>query len=184
MSHSPTSICVYCGSSPGALPVYREAAVALGAAIAARGIALIYGGGRVGLMGAVADSALAAGGRVTGVIPRALLERELGHGGVTELLVVRDMHERKQRMASLADAFIALPGGWGTLEELTEMITWNQLGLQTKPIGLLNIAAYYDHFLVFAEQMIEQQFVRPEQRNLLRVASTVESMLDQLSCGT
>lgn len=180
MSHLPASICVYCGSSPGRLPAYREAALALGTLIARRGIRLVYGGGHVGLMGAVADAAIAAGGTVIGVIPRALQERELAHHGLAELLVVRDMHERKHRMASLADAFIALPGGYGTLEELSEMLTWNQLGLHTKPIGILNVAGYFDPLLALAEHMLTEQFIKPRHRDLLRVADTPEAMLDLL----
>jgi len=181
MSRQPTSIAVYCGSSPGARPVSRAAGMAVGTLLARRGIGVVYGGGHVGLMGAVADAAMAAGGNVTGVIPRALLERELGHHGFTELLVVRDMHERKHRMASLADAFIALPGGWGTLEEMTEMLTWNQLGLHTKPIGLLNVGGYYDPFLNFVDHMMAEQFVRPAHGAILRVATTPEELLRRLS---
>lgn len=174
-------LCVYCGSSMGARPVYREAASTLGGLLAGRGIALVYGGGHVGLMGAVADGALAAGGHVIGVIPQALMDRELGHTGIQDLRVVADMHERKTMMADLADAFIALPGGWGTIEELSEMLTWLQLGIHAKPIGLLNVGGYYDPFLQFAERMVEQQFVRPEQRHLLHVESQPQALLDRLS---
>ena len=173
-------LCVYCGSSIGARPVYREAATRLGALLAGRGIELVYGGGHVGLMGAVADGALAAGGHVIGVIPRALMDRELGHTGIQDLRVVADMHERKMTMASLADAFIAMPGGWGTIEELAEMLTWLQLGIHAKPIGLLNVDGYYQPFLEFAERMVEQQFVRPEQRTLLTVDAEPERLLDRL----
>ena len=174
------SICVYCGSSSGARPAYAEAAHALGTAIARRGLALVYGGGRVGLMGTLADAALAAGGRVTGVIPKALMNRELGHTGATDLRVVADMHERKMTMAGLADAFIALPGGWGTLEELTEMLTWLQLGIHAKPIGLLNVDGYYDALLAFADTMAAERFVRVPQHSLLRVASDPVALLDDL----
>ncbi len=174
-------LCVYCGSSIGARPEYRDAASALGRLLAARNIELVYGGGHVGLMGAVADGALAAGGRVIGVIPRALMDRELGHTGIQDLRVVADMHERKTMMAGLADAFIALPGGWGTIEELTEMLTWLQLAIHAKPIGVLNVAGYFDPFLVFAERMIEERFVRVEHRHLFLVASEPGTLLDRLT---
>jgi len=173
-------LCVYCGSSMGARALYRDGATALGGLLARNGIEMVYGGGHVGLMGAVADGALAAGGRVIGVIPRALMDRELGHTGIQDLRVVADMHERKMMMADLADAFIAMPGGWGTIEELAEMLTWLQLGIHAKPIGLLNLGGYYDPFLAFAERMVEQQFVRPEQRNLLNVESDPQVLLDRL----
>jgi uncharacterized protein (TIGR00730 family) len=164
----------------GSRPLYRKGALAMGGLLAHRGIELVYGGGHVGLMGAVADGALAAGGHVIGVIPRALMDRELGHTGIQDLRVVADMHERKMMMADLADAFIAMPGGWGTIEELAEMLTWLQLGIHTKPIGLLNLDGYYDPFLAFAERMVEHQFVRPEQRNLLNVESDPETLLERL----
>ncbi len=173
-------LCVYCGSSVGARPAYRAAAVALGGLLAKSGIELVYGGGRVGLMGAVADGALEAGGRVTGVIPRALMERELGHTGIQDLRVVADMHERKMTMAGLADAFIAMPGGWGTLEELTEMLTWLQLGIHRKPIGLLNVDGYFDPLLAFAKTMVDERFVREEQASMLAVEATPELLLAQL----
>ncbi len=174
-------VCVYCGSSPGARRAYRAAADALGRLIGERGLELVYGGGHVGLMGAVADGTLAAGGRVTGVIPRALMDRELGHVGVTDLRIVADMHERKMTMAGLADAFVALPGGWGTLEELTEMLTWLQLGIHAKPIGLLNVDGYFDGFLAFAEHMIAERFVREEHRALLSVEVEPAALLDRLT---
>jgi uncharacterized protein (TIGR00730 family) len=173
-------LCVYCGSALGVRDSYREGAMALGGLIAQRGIELVYGGGHVGLMGAVADGALAAGGHVIGVIPRALMERELGHTGIQDLRVVADMHERKMTMADLADAFVAMPGGWGTLEELTEMLTWLQLGIHAKPIGLLNIDGYFDGFLTFADQMIAERFVRPEHQNLLNVETQPAALLDRL----
>ena len=180
---SPTfaRVCVYCGSSYGARDGYREGARRLGTLLAARGVELVYGGGHVGLMGAVADGALAAGGRVIGVIPKALMDRELGHAGIQDLRVVADMHERKTMMADLADAFVALPGGWGTLEELTEMLTWLQLGIHAKPIGLLNLDGYFDTFLAFAETMIDERFVRPEHRALLNVAREPAALLDRLA---
>jgi len=181
---NPTPIrrlCVYCGSSYGARDGYREAATRLGGLVAGRGIELVYGGGHVGLMGAVADGALAAGGRVIGVIPRALMDRELGHTGIQDLRVVADMHERKMTMADLADAFVALPGGWGTLEELTEMLTWLQLGIHAKPIGLLNVDGYFDALLAFAAPMVEERFVRPEHRALLNVETRPDALLDRLT---
>ena len=173
-------LCVYCGSSVGARPEYKSVAATLGSLLAERDIELVYGGGHVGLMGAVADGALAAGGRVIGVIPRALMARELGHTGIQDLRVVADMHERKMTMAGLADAFIALPGGWGTIEELTEMLTWLQLAIHAKPIGVLNVASYFDPFLAFAERMIEEHFVRVEHRQLFSVESEPEALLDRL----
>lgn len=174
-------LCVYCASSPGVQPIYAERARTMGALIAGRGIELVYGGGHVGLMGTVADGALDAGGHVIGVIPRALMDRELGHTRIQDLRVVADMHERKMTMAGLADAFVALPGGWGTIEELTEMLTWLQLGIHAKPIGILNVAGYYDDFLTFAERMIDQGFVRPEHRALYRVESEPAALLDRLA---
>jgi len=183
MNHIPTSICVYCASSPGNRPEYRQVAWDIGVLLAQKGIRLVYGGGHIGLMGVLADGALSAGGTVIGVIPRMLVERELGHPGITELHVVRDMHERKTMMASLADAFIALPGGWGTLEELTEMVTWNQLGLHTKPIGLLNVRGYYDPFVQMVEAMVAEAFVRPDDAAILRVESDPETLLKRLSAA-
>ncbi len=173
-------LCVYCGSSPGAHPEYARAATALGRLLAERDIELVYGGGHVGLMGAIADGALAAGGRVIGVIPRALMDRELGHTGIQDLRVVADMHERKMTMAGLAHAFIAMPGGWGTIEELAEMLTWLQLAIHAKPIGVLNVAGYFDPFLAFAERMIEERFVRVEHRQLFSVESEPAALLERL----
>jgi uncharacterized protein (TIGR00730 family) len=179
---SPTihRLCVYCGSSAGARPAYRDAALALGGLLARSGIELVYGGGRVGLMGAVADGVLAAGGEVIGVIPRALMDRELGHTGIQDLRVVADMHERKMTMAGLADAFVAMPGGWGTLEELAEMLTWLQLGIHRKPIGLLNVERYFDPLLVFAQTMVDERFVREEQGSMLVVEATPDALLARL----
>ena len=173
-------LCVYCGSSVGARAEYKQAASALGRLLAERDIELVYGGGHVGLMGAVADGALSAGGRVIGVIPRALMDRELGHTAIQDLRVVADMHERKMTMAGLADAFIALPGGWGTIEELSEMLTWLQLAIHAKPIGILNVAGYFDPFLAFAERMIEERFVRVEHRHLFSVECEPEALLERL----
>lgn len=175
------SLCVYCGSSSGARPEYQAAARALGIILAERQIRLVYGGGRVGLMGALADAAIDAGGEVIGVIPRALMDKELGHQGVATLHVVRDMHERKHMMATLAEGFIAMPGGWGTLEELTEMLTWLQLGFHDKPIGLFNVAGYYDRLLAFEAQMVEEKFVRAGHRDLMCVASDPSDLLAKMA---
>lgn len=175
------ALCLYTGSSPGAVPAYREAAEALAVELAQRNIALVYGGGHVGLMGAAADAALAAGGRVVGVIPSDIAAREVEHHGLTELHVVGSMHERKMKMFSLSDAMIALPGGLGTMEELFEVWTWNQLGFHNKPIGLLNVAGYYDHLLAFLEQMVDQRFVHRAHRDLLQVGGSVPELLDRLA---
>jgi uncharacterized protein (TIGR00730 family) len=174
-------ICVYCGSSPGASPAHREAAVALGAQLARSGIGLVYGGGNVGLMGAIADAALAAGGEVIGVIPASLQEKELGHGGCTELRVVASMHERKQVMADLADGFIALAGGVGTLEELFETFTWLQLGFHEKPVGLLNVAGFYDRLLDFLRQLTDERFLKREHFDCLLVADDAAELLTRMS---
>lgn len=160
------SICVYCGSSPGADPVFMASARALGRAIAETGRQLVYGGAKVGLMGALADSALAAGGKVIGVVPRALVAKDVAHAGLTELRVVSTMHERKAMMAELADAFIALPGGLGTLEEFFEMWTWAQLGFHQKPLGLLGGAGFFGPLLQFLDNLVSQRFVRPEHREM------------------
>lgn len=175
------SVCVYCGASPGNRPEYAEAARAMGATLAAHGIRLVYGGGHIGLMGILADGALAAGGTVTGVIPQALMDKELGHAGIQHLQVVRDMHERKHRMASLADAFIALPGGYGTLEELSEMLTWSQLGFHDKPIGLLDVAGYFDDYLRFTDRMMEEGFLKPRHRALIHVDTNASALIDRLA---
>ncbi len=174
-------VCVYCGSSPGADPVHRAAAEALGALLAARGIGLVYGGGNVGLMGIIADAALRAGGEVIGVIPTALMDKELGHTGVTKLHVVASMHERKQLMADLSDGFIALPGGIGTLEELFEIFTWLQLGFHDKPVGLLNVAGFYDHLLVFLRYATAEKFMRDAHLESLLVESGVDALLARMA---
>lgn len=161
------SICVYCGSAHGALPVYADAARELARVLAQHNIELIYGGGNVGLMGVIADEMLRLGAEVTGVIPTNLMAREVGHLGLTRLHVVKDMHERKAMMASLADGFITLPGGIGTMEELFEMFTWSQLGLHRKPLGLLNVEHYYDGLLGFIRHMVAQGFLRNEIADLL-----------------
>jgi uncharacterized protein (TIGR00730 family) len=175
------SICVYCGSRHGVRPAYSAAARALGAAIGSRGWQLVYGGGKVGLMGEVADATLAAGGRVVGVIPESLKQREVGHGGLTELHVVPDMHVRKQMMAARADAFIALPGGIGTLEELYEVWTWHQLGYHKHPLGLLNVEGYYDDLLRFMRGTVSEGFLSASQLDVLQVSADPEALLLQLA---
>ncbi|WP_423196500.1 Cytokinin riboside 5'-monophosphate phosphoribohydrolase [Cupriavidus sp. H19C3] len=177
------SVCVYCGSSPGNRPEYAEAAALLGRTLAARGLALVYGGGKVGLMGIVADSVLAHGGTVVGVIPDALMQKEVGHRGLTELHVVRNMHERKQMMADRADAFIALPGGVGTFEELFETFTWLQLGYHDKPVGLLNVAGFYDGMLGFLSHAVHEGFLKPVHADLLHVADTADGLLGKLAAA-
>lgn len=172
-------IAVFCGSSAGFDPAWRAAATELGSACAARGLELVYGGGSVGLMGALADAALAAGGTVVGVIPRALDERELGHRGLTELVVVESMHERKARMAALSDAFVALPGGIGTLEELFEVWTWGQLGLHAKPCGLLDARGFWRPLVVLADHLADSGFLRAADRARLLVGSSPAELLDR-----
>jgi uncharacterized protein (TIGR00730 family) len=172
-------LCVYCGSRPGTDPAFRSSAASFGRLLAERGLGLVYGGGDVGLMGAVADGALDAGGEVYGVIPESLADREVAHDGLTELHVVDSMHTRKRRMADLADGFVALPGGFGTLEELVEMVTWAQLGFHTDPCGLLNVAGYYDGLVSFFETQIEAGFVDPEHRDLLTVTDDPSDLLDR-----
>lgn len=172
------SVCVFCGASMGANPAYREAAVALGQAIARRGLTLVYGGGAVGLMGVVADAAMAAGGEVVGIIPQSLLDAEVGHKGLTRLEVVDGMHARKARMAELSDAFIALPGGLGTLEELFEVWTWGQLGYHAKPLGLLDVNGFYDKLGGFLDHIVEEGFVRPQHRAMLLLGQRPDELLD------
>ncbi|MBC7482545.1 MAG: TIGR00730 family Rossman fold protein [Rhizobacter sp.] len=174
------SVCVYCGSRPGALPAFTDAAHAVGHEIGRRGWQLVYGGGRAGLVGVVADAALAAGSRVVGVIPQSLMGRELGHLGLTELHVVDTMHQRKMMMAERSDAFLALPGGIGTLEELFEVWSWRQLGYHDKPLGLLNVAGYYDRLLEFLELSVQQGFVATTQAELLVVETEPRIMLNRL----
>lgn len=177
------SICVYCGSRPGALPVYAEAARQIGSEIGRRGWQLVYGGGRAGLMGMVADAALAAGARVVGVIPQSLMGRELGHTGLTELHVVETMHQRKMMMAERSDAFLALPGGIGTFEELFEIWSWRQLGYHAKPLGLMNVAGYYDALLDFLEQSKKDGFMSNAQTDLLLVDTLPPDMLNRLGAA-
>ena len=173
------TICVYCGSNPGLLPDYRASARALGHEMAARGLSLVYGGASIGVMGAVADAVLEKGGRVTGVIPSGLATREVVHTGLDELIVVSSMHERKARMAELSDGFIALPGGWGTIEEMFEMLTWAQLGYHEKPCGLLNTASYYDHLFAFLEHAVGQKFVKEENRPMIMIDDSAARLLDR-----
>jgi uncharacterized protein (TIGR00730 family) len=177
-------VCVFCGSSSGARPAYAEAAEWMGRTLAGRGIGLVYGGGCVGLMGTVADAALAAGGEVIGVIPEALVAKEVAHTGLTELRVVRSMHERKALMAELSGAFVALPGGYGTLEEFCEVLTWAQLGLHARPCGLLNVAGYYDPLLALLDHAVAERFVRPAHRALVIEEQDPETLLDRLARHT
>src|SRR5215471_20948929 len=160
-------ICVFCGSNLGFDAVYRDAATTLGGLLVDRGIGLVYGGGNIGLMGVLADTMLAHGGNVIGVIPESLLAKEVGHQGVTELRIVKSMHERKALMADLSDGFIALPGGYGTFEEFCEVVTWSQLGLHAKPCGVLNVAGYYDSLLGLFDHSVREGFLRNDNRGLV-----------------
>jgi uncharacterized protein (TIGR00730 family) len=173
-------LCVFCGSSPGREPAYLAAATRLGRLLAERRVGLVYGGAAIGLMGAVADAARVLGGEVIGVIPRALVDLEVAHTGLTDLRIVASMHERKALMAELSDGFIALPGGIGTLEELFEVWTWGQLGSHRKPCALLNVAGFYDRLLGFLDYVTDQAFLRPIHRNMLLVAANADSLLDKL----
>jgi uncharacterized protein (TIGR00730 family) len=174
-------VCVFAGSSAGVRVDYQDAARALGRALAHRGIGLVYGGARVGLMGIVADAVLAAGGEAIGVIPAALVAREIAHEGLTELRIVSSMHERKALMADLSDAFVAVPGGWGTLEEFFEVLTWAQLGLHRKPCGLLNVLGYFDGLLSFLEHSVAEGFLRREYEAMIAVSSSPTALLEQLA---
>lgn len=174
------SLCVYCGSSPGHDPAYAEAAAAMGRLLAEQGITLVFGGGKVGLMGIVADAALAAGGRVHGVIPHALSGKEVLHPGLTEVEVVPSMHRRKERMAELSDAFVALPGGLGTYEELFETWTWGQLGWHRKPVALLDVNGFYAKLAGFLDHVVEEGFVRDVHRRMLLVDSDPQALLGRL----
>lgn len=170
-------ICVFCGSNPGRDPIYEQAARTMGALFAARGITLVFGGGGVGLMGAIARACLSAGGRAIGVIPAGLRRKEMAFDDLSELIITRTMHERKQRMADLADAFIALPGGFGTFEELCEMLTWAQLGVHEKPCGLLNVKSYYTKLLAMFDHAVAEGFVRPPHRAILVTEDDPERLL-------
>ena len=175
------AVCVFCGSNSGAREAYAEAARDVGRAIAERGLRLVYGGSKVGLMGVVADAALAAGGAVIGVIPAALVQREVAHAGLTELHQVASMHERKARMADLSDAFIALPGGAGTMEELFEVWTWGQLGHHSKPAGLLNVGGFFDALIAFIDHQADERFMRQEHRDMLLVENEPGGLLDRFA---
>ncbi len=174
-------VCVFCGSSPGNLAAYTQAARDLGCLLAGGGIDVVYGGGNVGLMKELADAALGAGGQVLGVIPSALVDRELAHGSLSDLRVVASMHERKALMADLSDAFIALPGGLGTLEEMFEVVAWAQLRFHDKPCGLLNVAGYYDHLLAFLDHAVSSAFLRQPHRDLLIGDTDSRSLLRRLA---
>jgi hypothetical protein len=174
-------ICIFCGSSSGTREVYRQTAQTVGRLLCRRGIELVYGGGHVGLMGIVADACLNEGGRVIGVIPQALADREVAHTGLTELRIVSSMHERKALMADLSDAFISLPGGYGTWEEFFEVLTWSQLGIQRKACGVLNVDGYYDPLLEMADRALSEGFLRDVHRNLLLSDSDPERLVDRLS---
>ncbi|EKU80502.1 TIGR00730 family Rossman fold protein [Massilia timonae] len=174
------TLAVYCGAAHGANPFYADAARALARAMVEHNIALVYGGGKVGLMGVIADEVLRLGGEATGVIPRALVEREVGHAGLTRLFVVKDMHERKTMMSGLSEGFIAMPGGMGTLEELFEMVTWAQLGIHAKPIGLLNVNGFYDGLRAFVRHQVQEGFVRPEHEGLMVAESDPDELIRRL----
>jgi uncharacterized protein (TIGR00730 family) len=173
------SLCVYCGSSIGINPVYAEAARSLAKSMINEHIDLVYGGGNVGLMGIIADEVLSLGGKVTGVIPKALMDYEVGHHGLTHLYVVKDMHERKAKMAELSNGFIAMPGGIGTLEELFEAYTWSQLGFHDKPIGLLNVNGFYDGLIRFVQHQVKQGFLKPEHASLLMYEDEASALMER-----
>ncbi|CAB3781625.1 Putative cytokinin riboside 5'-monophosphate phosphoribohydrolase [Paraburkholderia caffeinitolerans] len=174
------AVCVYCGSSMGARPVYHEAAQAFGRALVDANLALVYGGGKVGLMGVIADTVMAHGGRAIGVIPELLVDKEVGHNGLTELHVVPDMHQRKKMMADLSDAFVAMPGGAGTLEELFEVYTWAQLGYHHKPVGVLNIDHFYDPLIALLDHTVREGFMRQTYFDLLQIDSDPAALIGKL----
>jgi uncharacterized protein (TIGR00730 family) len=171
------NICVFCGSSKGTIPVYTDAAKSLGKLLAAKNITLVYGGGNVGLMGVTADAVMEHGGKVIGIIPEFLVKREVGHRGITQLEVVHSMHERKKRMADLADGFIAMPGGWGTLEELAEILTWRQLALIDQPVGILNTAGFFDPLLQQMHKMTDEGFLKKGWVDMLHVGNSPSELL-------
>lgn len=175
------AVCVFCGSNPGANPAFLDQARAVGRLLAERGVTLVYGGGSVGLMGAAADAAMAAGGKVVGVIPKHLWDREVGHRDLSELHIVETMHERKAKMAELSDGFLILPGGIGTLEEFFEIWTWGQLGLHKKPFGVLNVDGYYSGLFGFLDTMTEQGFLHPNQRAMVQVSPDPDALLAALA---
>jgi uncharacterized protein (TIGR00730 family) len=174
-------LCVFCGSSPGSQPAYTAAARDLGKALADSGIALVYGGGNVGMMGQIADAVLKNGGEVTGVIPRAIADMEVAHTALADLRIVESMHARKALMADLSDGFIGLPGGLGTLEEFMEVLTWAQLGFHQKPCGLLNVQGYFDSFLGFIDHVADQQFIQPAHRELILVAEKPAALIEKFT---
>src|SRR5450755_2922847 len=174
-------ICVFCGSNSGINPAYRDAAIHLGRLLAERGIELVYGGGNIGLMGVLADAVLQSHGRVIGVIPESLLAKEVGHRSLTELRVVKSMHERKSLMADLSDGFIAMPGGFGTFEEFCEVVTWSQLGIHVKPCGLLNVEGYYDPLLDLFDHAVSEGFLREENRRLVLEDRDPERLLEKMA---
>lgn len=174
-------LCVFCGSNRGARPAYAAAAEQTGRELVRRGIGLVYGGGNIGLMGILADTVLAGGGQVIGVIPKALMAREVGHRGLPDLRVVKTMHERKALMAELADGFIALPGGMGTFEEFLEIVTWAQLGLHSKPCGVLNVDAFFDPLLRLLDHAVAEEFIKARHRSRVLAAATVDSLLEQMA---
>lgn len=178
------SLCVYCGSSIGASPAYAQSARLLAKAMVDDNIALVYGGGKVGLMGTIASEVMRLGGEATGIIPKALMDKEVGHDGLTRLHIVKDMHERKAMMADLSDGFVAMPGGIGTLEELFEVFTWSQLGLHNKPIGLLNVEGFYDGLIGFLQHVVAERFLRVEQASLLIHESAPATLVDRLKSFT
>ena len=177
----PKRLCVFCGSAKGKRPEYAETAVTMGKLLAARGIGLVYGGGNIGLMGLVADACLQAGGEVTGVIPEALMAKEVGHLDLTALEVVDSMHMRKARMAELSDGFIALPGGFGPFEEFCEILTWGQLGFHVKPMGLLNVAGFYDPLLALFDHAVKEGFLRQQNRAMALAETDIERLLDAMA---
>ncbi len=179
--HKWNRICVFCGSNSGSRAAYTKAAEELGRLFARRKLALVYGGGRVGLMGALADAVLKKGGEVIGVIPESLVRREVAHTGLSDLRVVQTMHERKALMAELADAFIALPGGFGTLDEFCEILTWAQLGLHRKPCGLLNVEGYFDPLLALFDRAVEDKFLHPRHRSMLITADEPGKLLEEMA---
>ena len=180
MTRPIRSICVFCGSNSGARPQYADAARALGTLLARQRIGIVYGGGHVGMMGHVADAALAAGGNVVGVIPKHLMRPEVAHQRLDELIVVESMHVRKRTMSERADAFVVLPGGFGTFEEMFEMVTWLQLRLHSKPVGLVNCLGYFDHLLAFLRHATDEGFIRPQHRGLLLVESSPSALIDRM----
>lgn len=174
-------LAIYCGSATPADPIYIDCARLVGRTLAERGIGVVYGGGRLGLMGAVADAALAAGGEVIGIIPQALVDAEVAHKGCTELHVVGTMHQRKQAFTDLSDGFVNLPGGTGTMDELWEALSWAQIGYHAKPVGLLNIAGYYDHLVAFYHHMAEVGFLRAQHRDILLIDTALDGLLEKMA---